>query len=152
MGDVPAKTLGSARPGEYPAGCSRIGEVVGDADGVLGEESVVVGVRMGRRAAEILQVIVRDFVSVGAQRREIEPALHGLESERIDFDGIEKIFAALLSGEKVVDRRKKGVAAQFPRVARAFVTYGFREVQTMLAGLAGKKVGASHAVEDGRNL
>jgi len=126
--------------------------VVGDADGVLREGGVFVGVGIGGRAAEVLQVVVRDFVSVGAQRRECESGFHRLEGEGIDLDGIEKIFAALLAGEEIVDRGEEAVAAELPAIAAAFEADGFGEVQAVFASLARKQVGASDAVEDVRNL
>ena len=50
--------------------------MVGDADRVLRERGIFVGIRMRGGAAEILQIVVRDLVRVGAQRRELESGFH----------------------------------------------------------------------------
>ena len=85
---------------EIPANAEVDGKMVGDADRVLGEGSIVVAVGIGRICAEVLQIVVRDFVSVGAERSEWESGLHRFEGEGIDLDGIEQVFAALLAGKK----------------------------------------------------
>src|SRR6202011_1943393 len=76
---------------QVPADPEIQGEMVGDADGVLGEGGVFVGVGIRGGAAEILQIILWHFVGVGAERREWESCFHGRVSEGVDLDGIEKI-------------------------------------------------------------
>ena len=143
---------GAGKGLEIPAEAETETKVVGDADGVLRESGVLISVGMRSGAAEVLQIVVRDFVGVRAQGAQRESGFHGLEGEGIDLDGIEKIFAALLAGEKIVDPSEEAVAAELPCIAAAFVADRFGEVQAMLAGLAGKKVGASYAVEDVKNF
>ena len=53
---------------KVPADAEVQRKMVGDANGVLGEGRVVVAVGMRGGAAEILQIVVWDFVSVGAAR------------------------------------------------------------------------------------
>src|SRR5258708_39159098 len=91
--------------------------MIGDANGVLGEGGVVVGIRMRCGTAKILQIVMRDFVGVGAKRAERKSGFHWSESEGIDIDGIKEIFAALLAGKEVVDPGEKRVAAEFEGVA-----------------------------------
>src|SRR5207249_6265431 len=74
------------------------------------------------------------------------------ERERIDLYGVKKIFAALLVRKEIVDRSKESVAAELPRIARAFMTHRFCQVHTMLERLPRKNIRPSHAVEDRGNL
>jgi hypothetical protein len=64
---------------QVPAHAQVEGEMVGDADRVLGEGGVVVAVGMGRGWAEVLQIVFRDGMSVGAQGRERQSGFHGFE-------------------------------------------------------------------------
>src|SRR5271169_1066275 len=52
------------------AGTQRYRQMPGDADGVLRESGILGGVGMGYRVAEVLDVISRHQVGIGAQRRE----------------------------------------------------------------------------------
>jgi hypothetical protein len=54
----------------------------------------------------------------------------------------------LLAGKEIVDPSKEAVAAEFPRITAAIVTYGFGQVEAMFAVLTRQEVGASDAVED----
>ena len=126
--------------------------MIGDANGVLGEGGVVVGVGMGGGLAEILQIVFRHFVGIGAERGERESAFLGCEGEGIHFDGIEKIFAALLAGEEIVDPGEEGVSAELESVAAGVEAEGLGEVQAMFAGGAGENVGAADGIDDGGNF
>ena len=56
---------------QVPADAEIQRQVVGDADGVLCEGGVFVGVGMRGGAAEVLQIVMRDFMGVGAQRARV---------------------------------------------------------------------------------
>ncbi len=92
-------------------------QVIGDADGVLREGGIFVGIGVRCGASKVLQIIVGDFVGVGAQGCELHPGLEGHEGEGIDFDRIEKIFTALLAGKEIVDPGKQSVSAKLQRVS-----------------------------------
>jgi len=130
----------------------RASEMVGDANGVLGEGGVVVAVGVGGGRAEVLQVIVRDGVGVGAERSERESGFHGFESKGIDLDDIEETFAALLAGEEVVDPGDEGVAAEFEGMAAGVESEGFGKLGAVFASGAGELIGASGAIDDVGNL
>ena len=122
--------------------------MIGDADGVLGEGGVVVAVGVGGICAEVLQVVFRHGVGVGAERGEWEPGFHGREGEGIDFDGIEDIFTALLAGEEIVDPGDEEVASELERITTRIEAEGFGKLGAVLASGPGEQVGASYAVDD----
>ena len=122
--------------------------MIGDADGVLREGGVVVAVGIGGIGAEVLQIVVRDGVGVGAERGEREPGFHGFEGEGIHFDGIEEIFAALLAGEIIVEPGDEGVAAELEGMAAGIEAESFGKLGAVFARGAGEQVGASDAVDD----
>ena len=102
------------RTGDQPRGLERLqipayaevqSEPVRHANGVLRKGGVLIGVRMRGGAAEILEIVVRDLMRVGAKGAKLQSALPGFECERVDLDGIEKVFTTLLAGEEVIDRR-----------------------------------------------
>ena len=95
---------------------------------------------------------MRHAVSVGAQRGERQSGFLRFEGEGIDFDDVEKIFAALLAGKEIVDPGEKGVAAELERVAAGIEAEGFGKLGAVLASGAGKKIGASDAVDDVGNF
>src|SRR5271167_1322732 len=99
--------------------------MIGDANRILGEGSVVVAIGIGGRWAEALEVVFRDGVGVGAQRSERESTFLRLEGEGIDLDGIEDIFAALLAGEEIVDPGDENVAAKLEGMAAGIEAEGF---------------------------
>ena len=133
---------------EIPANAEVDGEVIGDADGVLGEGGVVVAVGTGGIGAEALEIVVGDGVGVGAERGEWEPGFHGFKSERIHFDGIEDIFAALLAGEIIVKPGEEGIAAELEGMAAGIETQSFGKLGAVFASGAGEQVGAADAVDD----
>src|SRR5258708_31079574 len=96
-------------------------------------------------AAEILQVVVRHLMGVGAQRGELKSSLHGLKSEGIHFDWIEEIFAVLLAGEKIVDPSNESIAAELPGVAVAFDAHRFGWRQGVVAQRGGAEVRTDNA-------
>ena len=61
-------------------------EMIGDANRVLRESSVVVAVGIGRGRAEILQIILRNGVGIGAERSERKSGFLRRKGERIDFN------------------------------------------------------------------
>src|SRR5882724_206683 len=126
--------------------------MVGNSDRVLGESGIFIGVGIRGGAAEVLQIVVRDFVSVGAQRRELEPRFHRLKRKRIYLERIEEIFAALLARKKIVDLGEQAITAELPGIARTVVTESFGQMQAVLARLPRQQVGAPNAVHDGWNL
>jgi hypothetical protein len=128
------------------------GEVVGDADGVLQKASVLVGVRIGGRGTETLQIIMRDFMRVGAQPREFEAGFLGLEGERIYLDGIEDVLSSARRREEVIDPGEQHVAAELPGISLAFHAEGLGQMQAVLPGLPGKNGGASEALDNVRDL
>jgi len=71
----------------------------------LRKGGVFIGVRVRCGAAEILEIVVRDLMRIGAKGGKLQSALPGFECERVDLEGIEKVFATLLVGEEVIDRR-----------------------------------------------
>src|ERR1700740_360797 len=99
--------------------------------------------------AEILQIVFRNFVGIGAERRERESAFLGREGEGIHLDGIEKIFTALLAGEEIVDPGDKGIAAELEGVAAGIEAESFGDVQAVLTGSARQYVRAADGVDDG---
>src|SRR5689334_2826434 len=103
-------------------------------------------------AAEVLQIVVRHFVSERAQRGERETGLHGLEREGIHLDGVEEKFSALLVGKEVVDPSQQPVTAELPRMPVALEAERFDEMQAMLSSLSRQQVRPPYSVEDGRNL
>src|SRR5580698_6574762 len=122
------------------------------ANGVLREGSVVVAVGIGRRRTETLQIIFRDGVSISAKRRERQPRFHGFEGERIDLNDVEQIFAALLTGEVVVDPRNQRVTAELERMAAGIEAESLGKLAAVFARGARKLIGASDAVDDVGNL
>src|SRR5882762_2008004 len=126
--------------------------MIGDADGVLSEGGVVVGIRMRGGLTKILQIVVRDCVGVRAKRTERKSRFHGCKGEGIDLDGIKEILAALLAGEEIVDPGEKRVAAKLEGVAGSVEAQGFGEVQSVLTRRTGEQVGAADRINDGWNL
>ena len=139
---------GSGEGLEIPANAEVEGETAGGADRILGEGGVVVAVGVGGICAEVLQVVFRHGVGVGAERGEWEPGFHGREGEGIDFDGIEDVFAALLAGEIVVEPGDEGIAAEFERVVAGIEAESFGELAAMFASGAREQIGATDAVDD----
>src|SRR5271168_659169 len=122
--------------------------MIGDADGVLNEGRVVVAVGIGGRRAEALQIVFRDGMSVGAERRKRKSGFHGLEGEGIDFDYVEEILAALLAREVVVDPCDQGIAAELEGMAAGIEAQGFGKLGAVFARSAGELVGAPNAVDN----
>ena len=122
--------------------------MIGKANRVLCEGGVVVAVGVGGGWSEILQIISWDCVSVGAERCEGKSGLHGFEGKRIDFDGIENVFAALLAGEEVVDPGKERVASELERMPAGIEAQSFSKLGAMFARGTGKLVGAANAIDD----
>src|SRR5271163_2786830 len=112
--------------------------MIGGANGVLREGSVVVAVGIRGRRAETLQIIFRDGVGISAERSKRQPRFHGFECKRIDLDNVEQIFAALLAGEIVIDPRDERVAAELEGVAAGIEAESFGELAAMFARGAGK--------------
>ena len=71
-----------AFPPDHPEVPDIYRKVIGDSDRILSEGSVIVGIRMGGSLAELLQIVFRDRMGVGAERREREPGFHGREGLR----------------------------------------------------------------------
>src|SRR5580700_3160956 len=122
--------------------------MIGDADCVLGESGIVVAVGIGGGWAEALKIVFRNGVGVGAERSERESGFHGFEGERIDFDDVEEIFAALLAGEVVVDPCDEGVATELEGMAAGIEAQRFGKLGAVFAGSAGELVGASDAIDN----
>src|SRR5437868_10322789 len=76
-------------------------EVVGHADRVLDESRILARIRMRYCRTEILLVNAWYLMSIGAQRRQRQPAHLRHKRERIDLDGLEKVFAAEQTWEKI---------------------------------------------------
>src|SRR5678809_790815 len=95
---------------------------------------------------------MRDFVGIGAQRRELQSGLSWLECEWVNLDRIEEVFAALLAGEEVINPGEKPVSTKLPGVTRSLHAESLCQVQPVLAGLAWKDVRAADPVEYGRDL
>ncbi len=106
--------------------------MVGDAERVLGEGGVVVAVGVGRCRSKVLQIVLGDGVSISPQGRERKPSFLGLEGKWIYLDDVEKIFTALLAGEKVVDPGEQCVAAELEGVAAGIEADRFCELGAML--------------------
>src|SRR5271166_7187234 len=99
--------------------------MIGDADGVLSEGGVVVAVGIRGGWAEVLKVVFRNAVSVGAERSEWESGFPRLEREWINLDGVENIFAVLLAGKKIVDPGDEAVAAELEGMTAGVKAEGF---------------------------
>src|SRR3954469_7193362 len=91
--------------------------MVTDSHGVLKKERVFVGVRARSSFPEILNIVARDLMRVGAKRREWKSADLGHEGKWIDFDVGIDIFAAEKAGKKVVVASEADVAAELDGVA-----------------------------------
>jgi len=126
--------------------------MVGDPDGVLSEGGVVVAVGVGGGGAEVLQIVVRHRVGVGAEWRQRQSGFLRFEGEGVDFDFVEKVFTALLAGEEIVDRSNEGVAAEFEGVVAGIEAEGFGELGAVFAGGARELIGASDAIDDVGNF
>src|ERR1700678_2683450 len=103
---------------------------------------------MLNRIGQTLNVIVRNLVRVGAQRREFQTSFHRLETEGIAFDGIKKIFPSLLGGKKIVGPGAESIAPELPGVAMAVEAHGFREMQAVLPRRPRQQVRSADAVDD----
>ena len=124
---------------EIPAHAEVDGEMIGGADGVLGEGGVVIAVGIGGICAEALQVVLRDLVGVGAERGERQSGFHGLEGEGIDFDDVEEIFAALLAGKIIIEPGDEGIAAELEGMAAGIEAESFGKLAAMFASGAGSR-------------
>lgn len=122
--------------------------MIGDADGVLCESGIVVAVGVRSGLAEILQIVVRDGVGVGAERREREPGFLRFKGEGIDFNFIEKIFAALLAGKEIIDPRDESVSTKFKGVAAGIKTKSLCKLGAVFAGRTRKQIGTTDTVDD----
>src|SRR5205814_1530559 len=127
-------------------------EMIGQAHRVLREGGIFIGIRMRYGAAKIVQVVMRHLVRVGPQRGELKRSHLRFEGERIDLDGIEEIFAALLAREEIKNLGDERIAAELQRVAGAFYADRVREMHAVLAGFAWQHAGPADGVENGRNL
>src|SRR5579863_1870603 len=107
---------------------------------------------MGDRIAEVLNVVVRNLVSISAQRRELQPGFHRLKGERVDFDGIKKILSALLAREEIVNPGAQRIAAKLPGMAAAIEADGSRQMQAVFPSGAREQVGAADAIDDVRDF
>src|ERR1700691_4291398 len=119
--------------------------MIGGADRILRECGIVVAVGIGSGGAEVLQIIMRDSVSVGAERGERESGFLRFEGKGVDLDGIENVFAALLAGKIIVEPGDEGVAAELERVAAGIEAESFGKLAAMFARGAGEQVRASDA-------
>src|SRR6266496_1368092 len=108
---------------------------------VLGKCRVFVAVGIAHRCAKALNVIMGQLVRIGTQWSQFQPANHRLECEWGNFDRIEDVLSAKRRREKVLDMREQGVAAELPRMPRAFAADSFGRVLAMFAGLAGQNGG-----------
>src|SRR5215471_13132425 len=100
---------------QVPANTEAKREPIGHTYRVLRKRGVFVRVRMGSGAAEILHIIVRHLMSVGAKWRKAHAGFHGLERVGIDLDRIKKIFAALLVRKEVEDLGEQRIPSNFQR-------------------------------------
>src|SRR5438876_5375285 len=91
-------------------------EMIGHADRVLDESRILARIRMRYCRTEILLVNAWYLMSIGAQRRQRQPAHLRHKRERIDLDGLEKIFPAEQAREKIPRPRPIYIAANFPRM------------------------------------
>ena len=123
-----------------------------DTNRVLHEGRVLVGVRMRYRRAEILDVVTRHLVGVGAQGRQFQPIAHGFESPRIDRNRVVVILAAEHRREEVVNPGEQRVAAELPGVAALFETQRVGKMKTMFPRLPRKNSRATHAIEHVRDV
>ena len=86
-----------------PAHAKVDGKMIGDADCILREGSIVVGIGMRGGLAKILKIVLGDLVGIGAEGRERKSGFHRCEGEGIHLDRIEEILTALPAGEEIVD-------------------------------------------------
>ena len=109
--------------------------MITDADVILDEPRVFIGVRMSYRVPEALQIVVRHLVSVGAQRSKLQRPMFRLKRKGINFDRIENVFSAKQGRKVVVDPGQQGIAAELPVLPVSLKADGFGHVQSMLARL-----------------
>src|SRR5437763_2964891 len=103
---------------------------------------------MSSVTSEILNVVTRGAMGIGAERSGFHAAEHGLEGEGIHLDVVEDVLSAGERGEVVLDPGEQGIAAEFPGVTPALQADGFGEVEAMFASLARQEGGAAKAVDD----
>ncbi len=75
--------------------------MVGHTDRVLYKSRVLIGVRMGGRRAETLQVIMRDLVRVGAQWSEFQAGFLRLKRKRIYLMGLNRYSPPPSDGKRL---------------------------------------------------
>ena len=102
--------------------------------------------------AKILLVDARHFVRIGAQRCQRQTADLRHKRERIDLDGLEKVFPAEQTREKIARPYPIYVAAKFPRMTPVREAQSFRQAQPMLVGLARQNAGAAQALQHSADL
>src|ERR1700730_13970434 len=122
--------------------------MIGYADGVLREGGIVVAVGIGKSRPEVLQVIVRNRVGVGAEGSERKSGLLRLEGERIHLDDVEKIFAILLAGIVIVNPGDERVAPELEGVAAGIEAESLGKLAAVFARGPGEQVGAPDTVEN----
>ena len=122
-----------------------------NANCVLRKSGILVCVRVSDRRAEALKIIMRHLVGVGTQRRKFQAAFDRLKSERIHFDWVENVLPAEQRWKVVVDPSEQRVAAEFPGVALAIQTNGFRKVGAVLTSLPRQDGRPAKAIDDSRN-
>ena len=122
-----------------------------NANCVLRKSRVLVRVRMRDGGTEALKIIVWHLVRVSTQRRKFQAAFHRLKGERIHFDWVENVLPAEQRWKVVVDPCEQRVAAEFPGVALAIQTNGFRKVGAMLTSLPRQDGRPAKAIDDSRN-
>ena len=123
-------------------------ETVGDANRVLQESRIFIGIGMTNRRTEVLNVVAWYLMRVSAQRSQLKTCNHGNKGKRIHLNVVVDIFPAKKRWEVVVGPGHHGVPAKLPGVASALETEGFGKVQPMLSSLAGQDRGSSKSVND----
>src|SRR5579863_8181989 len=85
---------------------------------------------------------------IGTERSQRKTRFLWFEAERIHFNNIEKIFAALLAGEKVVDPCDESVAAELEGMPASVEAESLGQLGAMFTRGAGKLIGATDAIDD----
>ena len=117
---------------------------------VLGKCRVFFRVGMAHCRAKILNIIVRDLMSVSAERGQFQAANHWLKGKWIHTNGIKNELASKIRREEVIDFCDQCVTAKLPRMPRAFAADGFGKVTPIFVSFARQNGRAAKSVKDAR--
>src|SRR5437879_4243620 len=103
------------------------------ANRVLEEERKFIRVGARCRLPEVLNVIARDLVRVGAQRRERQSPDLRDESEGVHLDVVIDVFAAKEAGKVIIGAREAHIAAELDGVQARRKAQSVGDIEAVLA-------------------